>query len=170
MEENITTGQIAKKYGLIYGLIGTLVSVLIIVLEIQSMVVSVIPTIIAAVIYVIADKEFRTANGGYMTFGEGFKINIVAALIGGSIRSVTTFAYIKLVDPTYYDRSSQLQLEKFQEQGMAEEQIEQSMKIVGGLSSPEIGLFIGVLFAVLGALIIGSIVAAVIKNENEESF
>ena len=170
MEETITPIQIGKKYGIIYGLVGTLVTVIPMVLEVQIPGAFIIPIIIAAIIYVIADKEFRAANEGFMSFGEGFKINIIAAVIGGSIRGVVSYAYVKLVDPTYSERMLQIGMDNMREQGMTEVQIEQGQRIAKILLDPEWGLLIGVVLAVLGALIVGSIVAAVIKNESEESF
>jgi uncharacterized protein DUF4199 len=170
MEETLTPIQIGKKYGIIYGLIGVLVTVIPMVMEIQIPGGFIVPSIIAAIIYVVADKEFRAQNGGFMSFGEGFKLNITAAVIAGSIRSVVSYAYLKLVDPTYTERMQQIGLDNMRERGMTEAQIEQGQSIAKILSNPETGLIIGIVWAVLGALIIGSIVAAVIKNESEESF
>ncbi len=170
MEENITPGQIGKKYGLIYGLIALLVALIPMIMEIQSTAMAFIPPVIALVIYIFADKEFRNANGGFMSFGEGFKINIIAATIAGSMRSVVTYVYVKFIDPTYNERMQEVAFNRMREQGMSEEQIEQAVGFTRGISNPEIGLFFGIVWALLGALIIGSIVAAIIKNEHEESF
>ena len=170
MEETITTGKIGKKYGLIYGLVGLIAAIIPMVLEIQSGILIVVPTIVAIVIYVFADKEFREANGGYMSFGEGFRINITAAVIAGVIRSLGNYLYIKVIDPGYQERARQLSIDKMREQGMSEEQIEQSMGFVGTMGNPELGILLGIVWAVLGALIVGSIVAAILKNEKEETF
>ena len=170
MEEKLTTGAIGKKYGLIYGLVGTLVAVIPMVLEVQVAAMAVVPSIIAAIMFVIANKEFRTDNGGFMSFGEGFKINITIAAIAGTIRSLVSYVYIKFIDPTYTERMKEVSINSMRERGMSEEQIEQGMQFAGGMQNPELGIAIGVLWAVLGGLIIGSIVAAVIKNENEDSF
>ena len=170
MEDQLTTGEVGKKYGLIYGLLAVLLAVVPMVLELQAPFLAFVPPIIAAVVYVIADKEFRTANGGFMTFGEGFKINIIAAAIAGTMRSVVTYVYVKFVDPTYNERMQEIALNSMRERGMSEEQIEQGMRFSGGMSNPELGILFGIIWALLGALIVGSIVSAIIKNENEESF
>ena len=170
MEETITTGQIGKKYGLIYGLVGLLAAIVPMLLEVQSGMLIVVPTIIAIVIYVLADKEFREANGGYMSFGEGFRINITAAVIAGVIRSLGNYVYVKFIDPGYQERARQLAIDKLREQGMNEEQIEQAMRFGGGGMNQELAIVMGIIWAVLGALVVGSIVAAILKKRGRRNF
>ncbi len=170
MEEITTTGQIGKKYGIIYGLIGTLISIIPMVLELQNQFLGLLSTIAAVIIYIIATKEFRTDNGGFMSFGEGFKITMIAAAIGGAIRAAVTYVYIKFLDPGFSERMRDAMIETWQRQGQSEEQIEASLRFAGGFSNPEVTALLGIGMALLGALILGSIVSAVIKNESEESF
>ena len=98
MEEQITTGQVSKKWGLIYGLLGTIIGLVPLILEMQAPWITIVNIALAIVMYLLAMKEFKTANGGYMTFGEGFRIAIVAALISGVIRCVINYVYVKFVD------------------------------------------------------------------------
>ena len=170
MEEQLTPGQIGKKYGLIYGLIGTLISVMPMVLEVQSRWLGFLATITAVIVYIVATKEFRTANGGFISFGEGFKITMIAAAIAGLTRAVVSYVYIKFLDPGFSERMREAMIQTWQSQGMSEEDIEQALRFAGGISNPEFASLIGIGLALLGGLILGSIVAAVIKNENEESF
>lgn len=170
MEENITPIEIAKKYGIIYGLIGTLISVIPMVLEVQNNWVGLLATVTAIFIYIIATKEFRTNNGGFISFNEGFKITMIAAAIAGVIRGAVTYVYIKIIDPGFSERMREVMIETWQSQGMSEEQIEMSLRFAGGLSNPEVAALMGIVMALLGGLIFGSIVSAVIKNESEESY
>lgn len=168
MEEEITTGQVAKKWGLIYGLITTLLTIIPLVLEKQFSWMSFVIIAVAIVSYVLATKEYKTANGGYMTFGEGFKISIIAALIAGVIRSVVNYVYIKFIDPGVTERMQQALEDTWREQGMSAEQIEQARSFSAGFSNPELGLIIGIVVVLLGGVIWGAIVSAINKNEAEE--
>ncbi len=168
MEEQITTGQVAKKWGLIYGLLATIVNLVPLLLEIQVAWLPVVSIVLAVAMYVLATKEFKTENGGYMTFGEGFRISMMVALIAGVIRQVINYVYVKFIDDSVIARIQQSVEDSWRDQGMSEEQIEQMSSFSTGASNPEIGLVLGIVFALLGALIWGSIVSAVNKNEAED--
>lgn len=168
MEEQITTGQVAKKWGLIYGLIGTVTALIPLLLEIQASWWPIVNIVIALVMFALATKEFKTENGGYMTFGEGFRISMVAALIGGVIRNLVNYVYVKFIDDSVMQRIQQTVEDSWRDQGMSEEQIEQMSGFSSGISNPEIGLVLGIVFVLLGGLIWGSIVSAVNKNEAED--
>ncbi|MBO3700232.1 DUF4199 domain-containing protein [Roseivirga sp. E12] len=168
MEEQITTGQVAKKWGLIYGLVATVINLVPLLLEIQASWWPVVNIVIAVAMYALATKEFKTENGGFMTFGEGFRISMVAALIAGVMRNLVTYVYVKFIDDTVMQRIQQAVEDSWREQGMSEEQIEQMSGFSAGISNPEITLVLGIVFVLLGALIWGSIVSAVNKNEAED--
>jgi len=168
MEEQLTIGQVAKKWGLIYGLISAVVNLIPLLIEQQASWMLVVNIIIAVAIYVMATKEYKADNGGFMTFGEGFKISMFAALIAGVIRPLINYVYIKFIDPTVTERMAQAAIDSMMQQGMSEQEIEQMSSFTSGISNPELGLVLGFVWIVLGALIWGSIVSAVNKNEAEE--
>lgn len=168
MEEQITTGQVAKKWGLIYGLVATVINLIPLLLEIQASWWPVVNIVIAVTMYALATREFKTENGGFMTFGEGFRISMVAALIAGVIRNLVNYVYVKFIDDTVMERIAQAVEDSWRDQGMSEEQIEQMSGFSAGISNPEITLVLGIVFVLLGALIWGSIVSAVNKNEAED--
>lgn len=168
MEENLTTGEVAKKWGVIYALVTTIVNITPMLMELQLNWLWAVNIIVAVVIYLLAQKEFKQGNGGFMTFGEGFRISLTAAAIAGVTRSVIGYVYIKFIDPEYTERMKEVMREAWREQGMTAEQIEQAEGFSGAFSNPEIGLVVGIIIVILGALIFGSIVSAIVKNEAEE--
>ncbi|MBO6763203.1 MAG: DUF4199 domain-containing protein, partial [Roseivirga sp.] len=99
MENEISTGQYAKKWGLIYGLVTLVIALVPLILEVQAQWTGFLLIAVAIFCYVMATKEFKRDNGGYMTFGEGFRICITAALIAGVLRSVVNYIYVKVIDP-----------------------------------------------------------------------
>ncbi|MBO6497478.1 MAG: DUF4199 domain-containing protein [Roseivirga sp.] len=168
MENEISTGQYAKKWGLIYGLVTLVIALVPLILEVQAQWTGFLLIAVAIFCYVMATREFKRDNGGYMTFGEGFRICITAALIAGVLRSVVNYIYVKVIDPGVTDRIAQAMQDAWREQGMSEEQIEQMSGFSSGFSNPEIGLIVGIILVLLGGLIWGSIVSAINKNEAEE--
>lgn len=168
MENEISTSQYGKKWGLIYGVITLAIVLIPVLLEIQSRWIGFLPIVVAIAVYIMATKEFKRDNGGFMTFGEGFRISMMAALIAGVLRNVVYYVYVKFVDPGVTERIAQAMQDAWREQGMSEEQIEQMSGFSAGFTNPEIGLVIGIVVVLLGGLIWGSIVSAIIKNEAEE--
>ncbi|WP_420388036.1 DUF4199 domain-containing protein [Roseivirga sp.] len=168
MEEQITTGQVAKKWGLIYGLITTVAALVPLFLEKQFSWMMLVFIAVAIFCYAMATKEFKTANGGYMSFGEGFRISMIAALIAGVVRNVINYVYVKFIDPEVVDRMQQAMQDTWRQQGMSEQEIEQAQRFTAGFTNPEFGLIVGIIVVLLGGLIWGSIVSAINKNEQEE--
>ena len=168
MDEQITTGQVAKKWGLIYGLVTTLMALIPLILEMQTPWMVIVNIAMAILFFVLANNEFKKANGGYMTFGDGFKISIVAALICAVMRNVINYVYLKFVDPGVSERIQDVVENTWREQGMTEAEIDRMSGFAAGITNPEIGLAVGIVFVMLGGLIWGAIVSAIIKNEAED--
>lgn len=172
MEEQITPGQIGKKYGLIYAMVSTVVNLIPILMENANPSVgflfNFINVVLAFLFFILAGREFKKLNGGYMTFGEAFKINMIAASILAVFRSGVTYLYIKVIDPDYSERVMGVMEDMWEAQGMGEEQIEQARSFSSILISPESMLFMGILGAIIGGLIWGAISAAITKNEEDE--
>lgn len=172
MEEQITPGQIAKKYGLIYALVSTVINLTPILIENAdtglSFLFTFINVVMAVLFFVLAGREFKKLNGGYMTFGEAFKINMIAASILAIVRSGVVYVYVKVIDSDYADRMVGVMEDMWEAQGMTAEQIDQARGFSSMFVSPEAMLFMGILGAILGGLIWGAISAAITKNEVDE--
>ena len=167
MEEQVSIGQFAKKWGVIYGLSTTIINFTPILLEKQMQWIALLNVVVAFLAYILAMNEFKNENGGFISFGEGFKISLIAGLIAGAIRSVVIYIYVKSIDQGYAERMRQAMRNVWEEQGMTEEQIAQASKFSGIFLNPEAGLFLGVISVLFGALIWGSISAAIVKKERE---
>ncbi len=168
MEENITPGQIGKKYGLIYGLVATLVAVAPLILDATVPFGWLLNIVIAFVMFALAGKEFKSLNGGLMTFGQGFKINIIAAAIAGAMRGLVNYIYVKFVDTTVMDRAWEAIQEQWEAQGVDPDQMGAMANITKQMLVPEVGLLVGIVVMMLGGLIWGAITAAIVKKEEEE--
>jgi len=171
MEENVTPGQIGLKYGIIYGLVSTVVNLIPILTETAadiSFTMNIVNIVIAFAIFIIAGRDFKKQNGGMMGFGEGFKINMIAASLTAVIRSIITYIYMKFIDPEYGSRMLRAMEEAWEESGMPADQLEQTKRFTSIFVNPEVGIALGVIMAILAGLIWGAISAAITKNEEDE--
>lgn len=174
MEEKVTLGQTGLKYGLMYSLASTIIN-LIPLLSGTSKVAGVLSWFfnigVAFLFFILAGREFKKQNGGYITFGEGFKINMIAASITAVVRSLIIYIYIKFIDAGYSERAKSARRtveETWEKQGLTEEQMEQAGQFSEIFTTPEITLISGLVLVVLGGLVWGGISAAITKKEEEE--
>lgn len=174
METSNLFSTVVKKWGLIYGLVGVIFVFLSAMLGIQgggkitSGIISWIITAgIAIAIYYVATKEYREENNGLLTFGRAYGICIVVGLIGGLLRGIGFYIYIRLIDPTYVQTIVEAQLAAQESFGGAPspDQMPEFMKF---FQTSE--FFAGSIFfsVILGALIFGLIVSAI--NQKKEEF
>lgn len=166
--------SVVKKWGLIYGLIGVIIVFISAMLGIQGggdMLSGIFSWLITAglafAIYYLATKEFREGNNGLLSFGRGYGICLLVGLIGGLIRGIGFYIYVRLIDPAYVQTIVEAQLAAQESFGgtPSSDQMPEFMKF---FQTPE--FFAGSVFfsVILGAIIFGLIVAAI--NQKKEEF
>ena len=169
MEDKVTVSQIGLKYGIIIGLVfivyGMILEFMGLELETQQYF-GYLNYVLLVVVIVLAHKAFKEGGDGYMSIGQGLGIGTLISLVGGAISGVFSYIYIKFIDDSMLTKIKDLQIEKMEEQGMDDAQIEQAMEIAGKLMSAEM---IPV-WAILGMLFIGFILSLIVslftKNAN----
>lgn len=175
MENSNLFSEVFKKWGLIYGLIGVIYVFLTSMLGIQGGgnillgILSWFFTVgLAFGIYFFATKEYRDGNQDQITLGRGFGLNMMVGLIGGSIRAIGFYVYIKLIDTKYVENIIEAQIEAQERFGGPSPSQDQMPEFMKFFQTPE--FFAGSVFfsVILGALIIGLIVAAI--NQKKEEF
>ncbi|MFC5193119.1 DUF4199 domain-containing protein [Algoriphagus aquatilis] len=175
MEKTNLFSEVFKKWGLIYGLIGVIYVFLTSMLGIQgggNLVVGILSWLFTAGlafgIYSFAIKEYKENNEDQITLGKGFGLNMMIGLIGGLIRAVGFYVYIKFIDLNYVQRIIEAQMEAQERLGGPTTSPDQLPEFMKFFQTPE--FFAGSVFfsVILGALIIGLIVAAI--NQKKEEF
>ena len=172
MEEQIKPIDVAKKYGLIYALVSVVINIIPLIVENTdqgiSFLITLLNVVVAMVFFILAGREFKRNNGGYMTFGEAFRINMTAVTIMAVCRAGMTYLYIKVIDTTYSERIMTVMEDTWETQGMNEAQIDQAKSWASLFVNPEAMLFMALLVPILGGLIWGAIAAAIVKNDEDE--
>lgn len=176
MEENLTVSDTVKKWGLIYGISGLIYMLLSTMLDFATMgmmvqVISFLVLVgIAFTIYFLACKEYRDSNDRQISFGRAFGIIALVALVGGVIRTIGIYAYVKFIDTGYMARVQEAQEEMKVRFGAPEVDPDDLPGFVKFFQTEEF-LGIATFFNVMiGALIIGLIVAAIVQKKEDHSY
>lgn len=152
-----TIMSVSLKYGLFYAVIGILLFVIRAVtttnpFDNRNWFWTLITMGISIAILVLAQREFKNNGDGFMSYGQGFKIAFLAALIGGVITGVFLILYASVIDTGVMDAMYDAQREQMEAQGVPEASIEMGMEWTKKLFWPIyffMTAFFGVLFAVI---------------------
>ncbi|WP_186758324.1 DUF4199 domain-containing protein [Echinicola salinicaeni] len=173
MDEQMTIGETSKKWGLIYGIIGAIIVLISAMFDLSSKGLGAqaasgfLGILIAFGIYFFSTKEFRDANEGILSFGQGFKIVLLIGLIAGALRGLVFYVYIKVVDTEYVQRIVEAQIEAQEKMGATydPDNVPAFMKF---FQTAEFFAASSLVNALMGALIIGLIAVAINKRTNSQ--
>ena len=172
MEENlsVTTRSAGIRYGLILGVASIAFFVVMNVagLDMQGPL-SYLGWLITIAVIFFAHKYFKENGDGYMTIGQGVGVGFWTGLVSTFISAPFTYIYIKFIDSAFLENIKDKQIEKMQEQGMSDEQIDQGMKMAEMFMSAEAILIMGIFGGLIMALIFAVIVSLFTKNTPAES-
>jgi hypothetical protein len=167
--ENTVTKPSTFSIGLKWGLISTLVHVIIFLVTSltgldpfdQKMAFINIPISIG--VLVLAQKAFKDAGDGFMTYGQGVMIALWVSIVGVIAGGLFTYVYTNFVDTALMENYYQKQVDTFNEKNMSEQQIEGAINFTKKYFW-HIYVFAGVFFG----LIIGLIVTIFTQKKNPE--
>ena len=123
---------------------------------------------IGAIFYGI--KQYKTANGGFLTWGQGVKIGVGIAVLGGVIVVIYNYLFMNFIEPDYMSQMMEVQNQALLDQGMTEEQIEAANEMSQAFQSPGILAAIGIISYAIGGFIVSAITAAIMKKSEEEQY
>lgn len=172
MEENVsvTTRSAGIRYGLILGVASIAFFVVMNVAGVDMQgPLSYLGWLITIVVIYFAHKYFKENGDGYMTIGQGIGVGFWTGLVSTFISAPFTYIYIKFIDSAFLENIKDKQIEKMQEQGMSDEQIDQGMKMAEMFMSAEAILIMGIIGGLIMALIFAVIVSLFTKNTPPES-
>lgn len=111
------------------------------------------------------DKEL----GGYIKFGRAFTIGFIVSLIIAVISAIWTVVFFTMIEPDLINTILEASRDRMiEQQGMSEEQVEQSMPMVKMFVSPGAMAAFAGLGTLFFGLVFSLIVAAVLKKNPPE--
>lgn len=166
MEQQPTTARAALKWGLISGVASMIfITILYLAGQAANSGLASLSIIISIVTMTLAMKEFRTENGGFMTYGQGLGIGTLMSGISGFIAATYGYIYNEFIDPTLRQQILDKTREGLENRGMDDTQIEATMEITAKLSSPGITFALGIIMSIIIGLIIALIISAILKKD-----
>jgi hypothetical protein len=173
MENQVSSKSFMVNNGVILGVISVLVSLVLYATgnhlppHWSASLVSLIVTIACIV---LATKQFKAANGGFLTWGQGVKIGVGVAIVGGLIVVVYQYLFANFIEPNYMAQILEIQNQTYLEGGMTEEQIEAANAMTASFSSPGIMAGVGIITSAFFGFIISAITGAIMKKSEEETY
>jgi len=158
-------------WGAILGFAGIIYNVILYMLDQnlnQNM--SYLGILITIIVLILGIRSYRdNVMGGILPFGPAFKFGFIVILVSTVIGIIYAYLLWTVIDPDILTKMKDMQMEKMLEQGIPEEALDQAMAISAKFMTPLmmsiIGLFTGLLFGTIVALIIAAIFK---KNEPED--
>lgn len=175
-QSSATASVTTRSVGIRFGLIGGVISIayfLVLVVAGVNMAQGYwnwIGYIITIILLFFAHKQFKENTDGFMSYGQGISIAFWMGLIAAVISSIFTYIYVKFIDTSFTQMIHDAQVEAMEAKGMPEEQIEQAMKFASMFTTPEALLIMGLIFGVIGTIIIGLIVTIFTQKKAAETF
>ena len=118
----------------------------------------------------LVQLNFRNKyQGGFITYGEAFKIGMWTSLFLAIIMGIYTYIFFTYIDPGAIEEGMALAEQKMMDRGMSDMEIEQGMVIAEKLA----GVGMMTFFAVAGNFIIGmilSLITAIFVKKEDAGF
>lgn len=121
--------------------------------------------IINVTILVLALREVREENDGFMSYGQGLGSSTLLGAIWGVIAGGFNYIYLQFIDQGVVQKQLDLARERLEDQGLTESQIEDAEKITKMVMGPGVQFVIVVLVTIVFMFILGLIVSGVLKRE-----
>ncbi|MDP5120405.1 MAG: DUF4199 domain-containing protein [Spirosomaceae bacterium] len=159
--EKPSTARIALKWGIISAIISIVFTIVLYTFDLWKMVwiAAAFGVAVTVVILVLAAKEFKSLNNGFMTFGEGLGMSMLIIVVSGLISNAFNQLYVNVIDTSIKGKITDMQEEMYVKQGLSEEQISMAMEQLERFNNPSMQF----LFSMLGTLFFGFLLSLIIS-------
>jgi len=169
MEENQPkTGKFALTYGGILGAIGIVFALMLYSLDMhyqQTMPVIIVSILLTIAGLVIGMIQFKKANNGFMSFGQGLKVGVGICLIAGIIGILFNQLMANVIDPDMMTKAVAFQKEQLLESSsMTPDQIDTQLEAQQKFMTPSMQIVFGLLYVIVSGFIFSLIPALVLKK------
>ncbi|MFD2571644.1 DUF4199 domain-containing protein [Spirosoma soli] len=171
MNERTSTARVALKWGGVLGIALILFSLILYLTDNTSnAALGAVTYLFMAVGIVLAMREYRTLNSGYMTYGEGLGLGALTATISGLLSSLFSVFYTTVIDTGIMERASDKIREQLEDRGVPDEQIDQQMEMMQMFQSPGLLFVFGVIGSAFIGLLLSLVIAAFMRRNNPNPF
>src|SRR5690606_9041213 len=169
MEDNKPkTGKIALTYGLILGAISIIFALMLYSLDMHyqgGMMVLGVSLVITIAVMVIGMIQFKKANNGFISFGQGLKVGVGIGLIGGIIGIIFNQVMAGLIDPQMMEKAMEYQRGLLLETSkLTPEQVDAQMEMGKKFTTPSMQIMFGLIYSVVASFLLSLIPALILKR------
>ena len=172
METNgtpVTTTSVGLRYGLLAGLVGVIISFGQFAAHMENSPLKYLSYVVLAGGIVLAMRQFKASNYGFMSFGQGVGIGTLVSAVVGVISAVFAYAYFNIIDPEIVGRMVEKARADMEARGGAsEEQIDQGIAMMSKFMNGPLMMVIVVLSSVLLGVLLSLVFSAFIKHSKPE--
>lgn len=169
IQPQASVSSVAIKYGLLSGLIGVVYSLIIMVADLgDNRLLSSLAYLILIGGIILAMKQYKALNLGYMSYGQGLGIGSLVSVIFGLFTGLFTWIYTSFVDTEYMARVMEKQREQMITQGYSDEQIDAGMKVAENFQGPVMMILGTAVITLIVGFILSLIISAIMKNSRPE--
>ncbi|MFN8355693.1 MAG: DUF4199 domain-containing protein [Spirosomataceae bacterium] len=166
MENQPSTARVALKWGIIIGVASIVYStILFLAGQFGNQSLGYISYLILIAGLVLAMKDFRSQNEGFMRYGQGLGLGALTSAVSGVLGGIYTYIYMSFIDTTLTSQMLDKAREEWEKRGMSEEQMEQAAQMTQMFTSPGMIFVFAVFFSILFGLILSLIIAAIMKKD-----
>ena len=167
--EEITPSAVGLRYGLLTGLVSIIISFGVNASHMENSPLRFLTSVVLIVGIVLAQREFKQRNAGFMNYGEGLGIGMITSAVVGVLSAIFTYIYTSFVDPEIMTRAMEKARADMEAKGnLSDAQIEQAMAMSAKFTSGPILWAIVIIGSIIIGLIISLITSAIIKNSKPE--
>ncbi|MBL0745152.1 DUF4199 domain-containing protein [Chryseolinea lacunae] len=167
----ITTRSTGIRYGVIMGVIGIVyfVGLNLADVDMSKGIAKWGMSLVSIVIIFLAQKYYRDNGDSFMSYGQGIGIAFWTGVVSSVLSSIFTYIYIKFVDTGYITKIREAAQAEMEAKGQSDEQIEMAMKFVDMFTNAEAILIFGIVFGIIGSVVIGLLVSIVMQKPRPET-
>ena len=169
--QNVPIKKFALNNGLLLGLLSVVLGVLAYVLDMhleRNWIISLLSLALTTGVIVYAFKQYKAANGGFMSLGQALKLGLAIALIAGLIGVIYNYVLMNFIEPDMINQIMDKQQEAMLEQNpnMTQSQIDQANEMTAKFMTPGMMAAFGIIGSLFFGFIISLIAGLVMKKNN----
>ncbi|MEB8329453.1 DUF4199 domain-containing protein [Flavobacteriaceae bacterium KMM 6897] len=170
MEENKpNTGKIALNFGLILGGLSIVFAMMLYSLDMHyqgGMLVLGVSVILMIAVIVLGMLQFKKANNGFMTLGQGLKVGLGIAIVGGVIGILFNQVMAGIIDPEMMEKAMEYQKGVLMETTkLTSDQIDAQLEMGKKFSTPSMQIVFGLVYSLVAGFIFSLIPALILKKQ-----
>ncbi len=164
-----STASVGMRYGLLTGLVSIIISFGLNVTQMEASPLKYLTSVVMIAGIILAQRDFKQRNSGFMEYGQGLGVGVVASTVIGVLSAIFTYIYTAFIDPAIMTRALEKARTEMEAKGnMSDAQIEQAMAMSAKFTSGPILLVFIIVGSIVIGLIISLITSAFIKNAKPE--